>query len=215
MSTPGRSVVERGKESSLYWLQYRPVTLPQCRYRSRWVPRSDHQRLRHADRSRAQAGLRGGGALQLHSRSFEIEHGAATEASEAHIAIDHPLHRRRASSIPEISGRSRDRRRWLVATLNRGDFQIGRRTGLVSSQNQRSRSGFSPLFVDSFRIISAKGIELPLGESHSTLTARAASRTTIVSEISDCSIMRPFAQRVTGAVSVGEKAVLVLKAMNR
>jgi hypothetical protein len=53
------------------------------------------------------------------------------------------------------------------------------------------------------------------GESHSTLTARAASSTTIVSEISDCSIMRPFAQRATGAVSVGEKAVLVLKATNR
>ena len=53
------------------------------------------------------------------------------------------------------------------------------------------------------------------GESHSTLTARAASSTTIVSEISDCSIMRPFAQRATGAVSVGEKAVLVLNATNR
>ena len=53
------------------------------------------------------------------------------------------------------------------------------------------------------------------GGIYRMLTARAASNTTMVSEISDCSIIRPLAQRATGAVSVGEKAVLVLNAMNK
>lgn len=46
-------------------------------------------------------------------------------------------------------------------------------------------------------------------------TARAASRATIVREIKDWTIMPSFAQRDKAAVSVGEKAVLVLKARNR
>ena len=46
-------------------------------------------------------------------------------------------------------------------------------------------------------------------------TARAARRATIVREIKDCSIMPTFAQRERAAVSVGEKAVLVLKARKR
>ena len=48
-----------------------------------------------------------------------------------------------------------------------------------------------------------------------TLTARAASSTTIVSEISDCAIIPALAQRESTAVSVGEKAVLVLNARKR
>src|SRR5579872_525140 len=46
-------------------------------------------------------------------------------------------------------------------------------------------------------------------------TARAASRAMVASEMSDCSIMRTFAQRESTGTSVGEKAVLVLKAMKR
>ena len=46
-------------------------------------------------------------------------------------------------------------------------------------------------------------------------TARAASSATIESEINDCSIMPIFAQRESTAVSVGEKAVLVLNARKR
>jgi hypothetical protein len=47
------------------------------------------------------------------------------------------------------------------------------------------------------------------------LTARAARRATTVREIKDWSIMPIFAQRERTAVSVGEKAVLVLKARKR
>ena len=46
-------------------------------------------------------------------------------------------------------------------------------------------------------------------------TARAAIKTIIVSEISDCAIMPNFAPRDSTAVSVGEKAVLVLNARKR
>jgi hypothetical protein len=46
-------------------------------------------------------------------------------------------------------------------------------------------------------------------------TARAASSATIVRDINDCSIMPSFAKRDSTAVSVGEKAVLVLNARNR
>ena len=46
-------------------------------------------------------------------------------------------------------------------------------------------------------------------------TARAASRAIIVREINDWTIMPSFARRDRTAVSVGEKAVLVLKARNR
>jgi len=45
--------------------------------------------------------------------------------------------------------------------------------------------------------------------------ARAASRAIIVREINDWTIMPSFARRDRTAVSVGEKAVLVLKARNR
>ena len=48
-----------------------------------------------------------------------------------------------------------------------------------------------------------------------TFTARAASNATIVSEINDCVIIPAFAQRESTAVSVGEKAVLVLNARKR
>jgi hypothetical protein len=46
-------------------------------------------------------------------------------------------------------------------------------------------------------------------------TARAARRATMVKEIRDWSIMPTLAQRERAAVSVGEKAVLVLKARKR
>jgi len=46
-------------------------------------------------------------------------------------------------------------------------------------------------------------------------TARAASRAIIVKEIRACTIITPFAQRDSTAVSVGENAVLVLNARNK
>lgn len=47
------------------------------------------------------------------------------------------------------------------------------------------------------------------------LIARAASITTIAKEIIACSIHMHFAQRVSTGVSVGENAVVVLKAKNK
>lgn len=47
------------------------------------------------------------------------------------------------------------------------------------------------------------------------LTALAASSTTVPSEISDCTIIITFAHRESTGTSVGEKAVLVLKARNK
>ena len=47
------------------------------------------------------------------------------------------------------------------------------------------------------------------------LTARAASRAIMVREIRDWSMVPSLAQRESTAVSVGEKAVLVLKARKR
>jgi hypothetical protein len=47
------------------------------------------------------------------------------------------------------------------------------------------------------------------------LTARAASKAMTNSEIIACSIINSFAQRDSTGTSVGEKAVLVLKAKNR
>jgi hypothetical protein len=47
------------------------------------------------------------------------------------------------------------------------------------------------------------------------LMARAASSAMIAREMSDCVMTANFAQRPRTAVSVGEKAVLVLKAKKR
>ena len=47
------------------------------------------------------------------------------------------------------------------------------------------------------------------------LTARAASKARVASEMLDCSIMAIFAQRASTGESVGENAVLVLKARKR
>ena len=46
-------------------------------------------------------------------------------------------------------------------------------------------------------------------------TARAAKRAMMAREIRDCSMVPSLAERESTAVSVGEKAVLVLKARNR
>jgi hypothetical protein len=51
--------------------------------------------------------------------------------------------------------------------------------------------------------------------SYKILTARAASSTTMISEISDWSMVPSFAHRDSTAVSVGENAVLVLNAKNK
>jgi hypothetical protein len=47
------------------------------------------------------------------------------------------------------------------------------------------------------------------------LTARAASSATVASEMSDWIIISTLAQRLRTGLSVGENAVLVLKARNR
>lgn len=46
-------------------------------------------------------------------------------------------------------------------------------------------------------------------------TARAASSTTVATEMNACSIINSLAQRVSTGQSVGENAVLVLNARNR
>ena len=46
-------------------------------------------------------------------------------------------------------------------------------------------------------------------------TARANSRAKVASEMLDCNIIAPLAQRESTGESVGENAVLVLKARNR
>ena len=51
--------------------------------------------------------------------------------------------------------------------------------------------------------------------NHRMFTARAASRAKVTSEMLDCTIIATFAQRESTGESVGEKAVLVLKARNR
>ena len=47
------------------------------------------------------------------------------------------------------------------------------------------------------------------------LTARAANSATVAKEMTDCTIMRTFAQRESTGTSVGENAVLVLNARKR
>ena len=46
-------------------------------------------------------------------------------------------------------------------------------------------------------------------------TARAARSATVANEISACTIINTFAHRESTGLSVGEKAVLVLKAKNK
>jgi len=50
---------------------------------------------------------------------------------------------------------------------------------------------------------------------HNMLTARAASKATVVKDMMDCTIIMPLAQRDSTGTSVGENAVLVLNARNR
>ena len=47
------------------------------------------------------------------------------------------------------------------------------------------------------------------------LIARAANNTMINNDSSDCTIIKTFAQRANTGTSVGENAVLVLKAKNK
>jgi hypothetical protein len=56
---------------------------------------------------------------------------------------------------------------------------------------------------------------IDLQQIHKILTARAAKTAMTVSETIDCTVISNFAQEVSGAVSVGENAVLVLNARNK
>ena len=51
--------------------------------------------------------------------------------------------------------------------------------------------------------------------AYTILTARAAKRASIVSEVMDWAIISSLAHDVSGGVSVGENAVMVLNARNR
>ena len=51
--------------------------------------------------------------------------------------------------------------------------------------------------------------------SYSMFTARAARSAIVAKDMDDCTIIRVLAQRESTGTSVGEKAVLVLKARNR
>ena len=51
--------------------------------------------------------------------------------------------------------------------------------------------------------------------AYTILTARAASRASIVSEMIDWAIISSLARAVSGGVSVGENAVQVMNARNR
>jgi len=67
------------------------------------------------------------------------------------------------------------------------------------------------------RFASSAGLtrpQTPPAEA-SVLTARPISTATTAREISDCAIVSTFARRLRTAVSVGLKAVLVLKARKR
>ena len=64
-------------------------------------------------------------------------------------------------------------------------------------------------------IFFAKYAALPFPPCQSMLTARAANKPMTKREIMACVIIRIFAQRDSTGVSVGERAVLVVKARNR
>lgn len=51
--------------------------------------------------------------------------------------------------------------------------------------------------------------------TYKIFTARAANNAIAVNEITDCTIISTFAQRVKTGTSVGENAVLVLNAKNK
>jgi hypothetical protein len=59
------------------------------------------------------------------------------------------------------------------------------------------------------------GVEASTPSAQRMLTARAASSAMIRSDSSDCSIIKTFAHLASTGTSVGEKAVLVLKARNK
>ncbi len=84
--------------------------------------------------------------------------------------------------------------------------------GLLCSGKKGGKAG-SDAGVKIGIVDSDQTLSHPVAQS--TLTARAASRAMIKSEISDCIIIITLAQRARTAVSVGENAVLVLKARNR
>ena len=98
-------------------------------------------------------------------------------------------------SIPELSCRSCGRRR------------IEKRLGWPSARRLLEASGKSESLTACQMLLGRTGYRI--------LTARAARTAMTVSEIIDCVIINSLAQDVSGGVSVGENAVLVLNAMNR
>jgi len=89
----------------------------------------------------------------------------------------------------------------------------------VEGEAKRSEERFLSSLGMAVRLSGSSGVPVNAGQKHRgtqrILTARAARRATMVKEIRDWSIVPALAQRERTAVSVGEKAVLVLKARKR
>ena len=79
-----------------------------------------------------------------------------------------------------------------------------------------ARAMFSGGKINSLREAGkVSGIRHDCLPAYSMFTARAARIAMVASEMAACSIIRILAQRESTGTSVGEKAVLVLKARNR
>ena len=84
----------------------------------------------------------------------------------------------------------------------------GLKEGIKSTDVKRIIYGYTPSMLLYLSLTATYSVQ-------SILTARAASKTTTVSEIRAWSIMMIFAHRASTGTSAGESAVLVLKARNR
>jgi hypothetical protein len=78
---------------------------------------------------------------------------------------------------------------------------------------RKKRTGLQPLGLAIVRKFHREKKQLP--PHYKIFTARAANKATVISEMTDCTIIRILAQADNTGQSVGEKAVLVLKARKR
>ena len=102
----------------------------------------------------------------------------------------------------------------LYRRASSGVFRVsGGLSGMGNVGRATSRSGGRCSFRSAARRRIA-GIEIAR-PVYSMFTARAARIAMVASEMIACSIIRILAQRESTGTSVGEKAVLVLKARNR
>ncbi len=143
--------------------------------------------------------------------------GASRTTEDALARIDHPPGTEKAAPAGVV--------RWVSAASRSaagpGDCGAGTAAGAASTAAIKKRripfikpGGWyeQAIFMAAYYICD-KSISLP--GLYRILTARAASRASVASEIIDCTIIISFAQRESTGTSVGEKAVLVLKARNK